>query len=114
MIYGRRPRQLLIVWGVSLLLIVAINRLEASAQALHELVKPFYWIILAVAFYFTWRWLRSRSPNDRRRGDRRHADRRDHEELPGSDNREVEAVGDSPSPSGDPTPANHSRRNSKP
>jgi hypothetical protein len=80
MIYGRRPRQLLVVWGISLLLIVGINRLETSAQALHELVQPFYWIILAVAFYLTWRWLRSRSRKDRRGGDRRHADRREEKE----------------------------------
>ena len=80
MIYGRRPRQLLVVWGVSLLLIIGINRLETSAQALHELVQPFYWIILAVAFYLTWRWLRARSRKDRRGGDRRHADRREHED----------------------------------
>jgi hypothetical protein len=77
MIYGRRPRQLLVVWGVSLLLIIGINWLETSAQALHELVQPFYWIILAVAFYLTWRWLRARSRKDRRGGDRRHADRRE-------------------------------------
>ena len=80
MIYGRRPRQLLVVWGVSLLLIIGINRLETSAQALHELVQPFYWIILAVAFYLTWRWLRARSRKDRRGGDRRHADRREHKD----------------------------------
>jgi membrane protein implicated in regulation of membrane protease activity len=86
MIYGRRPRQLLVVWGFSLLLIVLINWLETQAPALHELVLPFYWIILAVASYLTWRWLRSRSKKDRRGQDRRHADRRDTKESPGSDN----------------------------
>jgi len=86
MIYGRRPRQLLIVWGFSMLLMLAINWLERQAPALHELVLPFYWIILAVAFYLTWRWFRSRSPKDRRGQDRRHSDRRDQPESPGSDN----------------------------
>ena len=86
MIYGRRPRQLLIVWGFSLLLILLINWLETQAPAVHELVLPFYWIILAVAFYLTWRWLRARSKKDRRGEDRRHADRRDENESPGSDN----------------------------
>jgi membrane protein implicated in regulation of membrane protease activity len=86
MIYGRRPRQLLIVWVFSLLLMLAINWLETQAPALHELVLPFYWIILAVAFYLTWRWLRSRSQRDRRGQDRRHSDRRDQPESPGSDN----------------------------
>ena len=77
MIYGRRPRQLLVVWGFSMLLILLIIWLETQAPVLHELVLPFYWIIIAVAFYLTWRWLRARSKKDRRGGDRRHADRRD-------------------------------------
>jgi hypothetical protein len=62
-----------------------INWLETQAPALHELVLPFYWIILAVAFYLTWRWLRARSKKDRRGVDRRRADRRDENESPGSE-----------------------------
>gem|GEM_PF-594228 len=85
MIYGRRPRQLIVVWGFSLLLMLLINWLETQAPALHELVLPFYWIILAVAFYLTWRWLRARSKKDRRGVDRRRADRRDENESPGSE-----------------------------
>jgi hypothetical protein len=84
-IYGRRPRQLIVVWGFSLLLMLLINWLETQAPALHELVLPFYWIILAVAFYLTWRWLRARSKKDRRGVDRRRADRRDENESPGSE-----------------------------
>ena len=80
MIYGRRPRQLLVVWGVSLLFIALIYWLEISAPALHELVLPFYWIILGVAVVATWRWLRARSKKDRRAGDRRRSDRRDTKE----------------------------------
>ena len=49
MIYGRRPRQLFAVWGVSFAGIGLIYWLEYSAPALHELVQPFYWIILALA-----------------------------------------------------------------
>jgi membrane protein implicated in regulation of membrane protease activity len=85
MIYGRRPRQLLVVWGFSLLLMALIMWLETQAPALHELVLPFYWIILAVAFYLTWRWLRARSRKDRRGVDRRRADRRDQKESPDTD-----------------------------
>jgi len=85
MIYGRRPRQLLVVWGFSLLLMALIMWLETQAPALHELVLPFYWIILAVAFYLTWRWLRARSKKDRRGVDRRRADRRDQKESPDTD-----------------------------
>ena len=86
MIYGRQPRQLIIVWVFSMLLILLINWLETQAPALHELVLPFYWIILAVAFYLTWRWLRARSKKDRRGADRRHAERRDENESPDSQN----------------------------
>jgi membrane protein implicated in regulation of membrane protease activity len=77
MIYGRRPRQLLVVWGFSLLLIGLIFWLEVSAPALHELLLPFYWIVFFVALFLTWRWLRARSRKDRREKDRRHADRRE-------------------------------------
>ena len=77
MIYGRRPRQLLVVWGFSLLLIGGIFWLEVSAPALHELLLPFYWIVFFVALFLTWRWLRARSQTDRREKDRPHADRRE-------------------------------------
>ena len=79
MIYGRRPRQLLVVWGVSLSLIALFYWFETSAPAFHEMIVPFYWIVLAAAFFMTWRWLRARSKKDRRGNDRRHAERRDEE-----------------------------------
>jgi hypothetical protein len=81
MIYGRRPRQLLVVWGFSALLIALIYWLEISAPALHELLLPFYWIIFGVALFLTWRWLRSRSQKDRRSGDRRRSDRREAKDV---------------------------------
>ncbi|HXL86027.1 MAG TPA: hypothetical protein VN927_02400 [Gemmatimonadaceae bacterium] len=68
---------MIVVWGVSLLSIALIYWLEISAPALHELLIPFYWVILALAFYLTWRWLRARSRKDRRGQDRRRVDRRD-------------------------------------
>ena len=83
MIYGRRPRQLLVVWGSALVLIALIFWLELSAPALHELVLPFYWIISLVAVFLTWRWFRARS-RDRRGKDRRRADRRDQKDLTSS------------------------------
>jgi uncharacterized membrane protein len=84
MIYGRRPRQLLVVWAVSLLFLGLIYWLEVSAPALHEILIPFYWIIIATALYLTWRWLRARSRKDRRGGDRRRADRRDQKDITSS------------------------------
>lgn len=77
MMYGRRPGQLVAVWGSSALLIALIRWFEKAAPAFHEILQPFYWIILAVAFFFTWRWLRSRSKKDRRGPDRRHIERRE-------------------------------------
>lgn len=84
MIYGRRPRQLLVVWGFSFLLIALVYWLEFSAPALHELVQPFYWIIFFTAAFLTWRWLRARSPKDRRGKDRRRTDRRDQNDATSS------------------------------
>jgi uncharacterized membrane protein len=84
MIYGRRPRQLLVVWGASVLSLVMIYWLETSAPALHDLLLPFYWIVLAVAAYLTWRWLRARSRKDRRGKDRRRSDRRDQNDTTSS------------------------------
>ena len=81
MIYGRRPRQLFVVWGASLLLIALLYWLEINAPALHELLLPFYWITLGVAAFLTWRWLRARSKKDRRVGDRRRADRRESNDV---------------------------------
>lgn len=80
MIYGRRPRQLLVVWGISVMLIALIYWLEISAPALHELLLPFYWIIFGMGLVLTWRWLRARSKKDRRMGDRRRVDRRESSE----------------------------------
>ncbi len=85
MIYGRRPHQLLVVWGTSLLLIALIYWIELQAPALDQLLKPFYWIIFAIAFFVTYRWLRSRSRKERRGGDRRRSDRREHGGPPNSD-----------------------------
>jgi membrane protein implicated in regulation of membrane protease activity len=75
---------LIVVWGVSLLSIALIYWLELSAPALHELLIPFYWVILALAFFLTWRWLRARSRKDRRGKDRRRVDRRDQSDTTSS------------------------------
>ena len=77
MMYGRRPRQLLIVWGVALALLALFYRFELGSPAFHEIILPFYWIVVFGALFFTWRWLRARSRKDRRGRDRRRTERRD-------------------------------------
>ena len=84
MIYGRRPRQLLVVWGSSLIVIGLIYWLDISAPALHDLLVPFYYVMGFLMLLLTWRWLRARSKKDRRGQDRRRADRRDQKDLPSS------------------------------
>lgn len=84
MIYGRRPRQLLVVWGSALLVAVLVFWFEFSAPAFHEIVQPFYWIASFVALFLTWRWFRARSRKDRRGKDRRRAERRDEKDLTSS------------------------------
>jgi membrane protein implicated in regulation of membrane protease activity len=84
-IYGRRPRQLLVVWGILIALAALIYWFELSAPAFRELLRPFYWIIAAVAIFMTWRWFRARSKKDRRGGDRRRSDRRERGDSPSAD-----------------------------
>lgn len=76
MFYGRRLRQLFVVWGISLLLLVGLYRIEVVIPALHDMILPVYWVIAGFTAFMTLRWLRARSPEDRRGKDRRHADRR--------------------------------------
>lgn len=74
--YSRSPRQLAIIWAVAVAIAGLIYWFELAAPAFHELVAPFYVIILAVAGFASWRWLRSRSAKDRRGRDRRNSARR--------------------------------------
>lgn len=84
MMYGRGLRQLFVGWGVSLLLLVGLFLVELWIPALHELLLPFYWIVLGIAAVLTWRWLRERSRSERRGDDRRRETRR-HPSSPETD-----------------------------
>lgn len=77
MIYGRSIRQLVTVWIVAISALALLYRFETASPAFHELLIPFYWIIVAAAAVLTWRWLRSRSTSDRRENDRRRLSRRE-------------------------------------
>jgi hypothetical protein len=76
MMYGRNIRQLLVTWGIALLFLVGLYRLELTIPALHEILLPVYWAVFATAGFFTWRWVRGRGRGDRRGGDRRMEERR--------------------------------------
>lgn len=76
MFYGRGLRQLFVVWGVSLLLLVGLYRFELSIPAFHDMVVPVYWVVVGIAAFMTLRWLRARSRRDRRGQDRRRTERR--------------------------------------
>ncbi len=86
LLYGRSIRQLVFVWVVALAILALLYFFETSAPAFHELLIPFYWITVAVAGFLTFRWLRSRSPVDRRGNDRRKSARRgDYESAQAAD-----------------------------
>lgn len=76
MYYGRGVRQLVVVWGVSLVLLLGLYRIEVVIPALHDMIVPLYWIVFGITAFMTLRWLRARSTADRRGGDRRKAPRR--------------------------------------
>lgn len=76
MLYGRGLRDLFVVWGVSLVLIAGLYKVELTIPALHDMILPLYWLILGFTAFMTLRWLRARSPLDRRGADRRRTDRR--------------------------------------
>jgi len=76
MFYGRGVRQLVLVWGISLLLVLGLYRVEVVIPALHDMIVPLYWIIAGITAFMTLRWLRARSTSDRRGDDRRKVARR--------------------------------------
>jgi len=76
MFYGRGLRQLFIAWGVAFVLMLGLYRIEVVIPALHDMIVPVYWIIVGATAFVTLRWLRARSPKDRRGEDRRRKSRR--------------------------------------
>jgi hypothetical protein len=76
MFYGHGVRQLLLVWGMSLLILLGLYRVEVVIPALHDMIVPLYVIVFGVAAFLTLRWLRARSKGDRRESERRKAERR--------------------------------------
>ena len=77
MFYGRGLRQLFIAWGVAIVVMLGLYRVEVVIPALHDMIFPLYWIIAGVTAFITLRWLRARSRKDRRSQDRRRRSPRD-------------------------------------
>lgn len=84
MFYGRGLRQLFITWGIALVLMVGLYRIEVAIPALHDMIVPVYWVVAGITAFITLRWLRVRSPTDRRAKDRRRKSRR-HDHSPEAD-----------------------------
>jgi hypothetical protein len=71
-----------IIWVVALALVAFLYKIDDVQPALSDLLRPLYFIILAVALLITWKWFRARAGlrSDRRHADRRRSDRRDDDE----------------------------------
>ena len=82
MFYGRGLRQLFIAWGVAVVVMLGLYRVEVVIPALHDMIFPLYWIIVGITAFITLRWLRARSRKDRRSQDRR---RRSPQDEPSAD-----------------------------
>lgn len=82
MMYGRNTRQLGGVWGVAIVAMYLVYRIDLHIPALHDILLPLYAFIFGAALLGTWKWLRLRSPKNRRGEDRRLADRRDLKDPP--------------------------------
>lgn len=74
--FSRRFAPLATTWTTALVVAGLIYWFEIEMPAFHEVVTPLYGIIAALAVFFTWRWIRTRGREDRRRAERRHIDRR--------------------------------------
>jgi len=76
--HGRDPGPLLGPWLACAVVAVATYMFERMMPAFHDVVGPFYWLLLIIVGIASWRWARSRAlarGQDRRHGDRRRTDR---------------------------------------
>jgi hypothetical protein len=69
---NRRTGGLIRFWLAGLVIAAGLYLVGRTMPAARDLLVPGYWILGALAVFFTARWYRPR------RGDRRHGDRRDH------------------------------------
>ena len=76
--YGRDPGPLLGPWLACGIVAIAAYIFERQMPAFHDVIGPFYWLLLIIVAIATWKWARARAKGrgaDRRHGDRRKSDR---------------------------------------
>ena len=69
-VVGRRTGGLIRFWLAGLAIAAGLYWIGRTIPAARGLLNPGYWILAALALFFTVRWYRPRH-GDRRRGDRR-------------------------------------------
>lgn len=78
--HGRHAAPLIAIWVIALGIIATMYKVQDVEPGLTELLRPVYFVVLAIALLITWKWFRARArgkTNERRHGDRRRSDRRD-------------------------------------
>ena len=81
--FSRRFAPLITTWIIAVVAAALVYWFETEMPAFHEVLLPFYVIIVTVAVFFTWRWIRTRRKGgERRHRDRRHTDRRETSDPP--------------------------------
>ncbi len=76
--HGRDPGPLLGPWLACGIVAIASYVFEREMPAFHDVIGPFYWLLLIIVGVATWKWARARAKGrgaERRHGDRRKADR---------------------------------------
>lgn len=77
--HGRDPGPLLGPWLACGIVAIAAYIFERQMPAFHDVIGPFYWLLLIIVAAATWKWARARAHGrgaDRRHGDRRKSDRK--------------------------------------
>lgn len=82
--HGRDPGPLLGPWLACGVVAIAAYIFQRKMPAFHDVVGPFYWLLLIIVAVATWKWARARAHGrgaERRQGDRRKTDRNKKSEV---------------------------------
>lgn len=83
--FSRRFAPLITTWFIALVAAALVYWFETEMPAFHEVLLPVYAIIVTLAVFTTWRWIRRRrkgGEGERRHNDRRNTDRRETSDPP--------------------------------